>query len=687
MTDVKDPTTLGASWDSTGVNFALHAPGASSVELCLFDHNGQPQNCTDLPHFDDGTFHGYVPGCRAGQHYGYRVHGTYDPSAGLYYNPSKLLIDPYARQLSGPVSWTDSVFGHDLAIDLDQPMRRSTLDSAASIPKAIVQGPVHHPLHARPAIPWSECIIYETNVRGYTMRHPAVPEADRGRFLGMSNREVLEYIRALGVTTIELMPVHAFVDESFLIDRGLRNYWGYNSINFFAPETRLYSHDGVHEFREMVNAIHDAGLEVLLDVVYNHTAEGGKHGPTLSFRGIDNHSYYRTPVGSPGEYVNDTGCGNTLNADSPAVQKLVLDSLRYWSRDMGVDGFRFDLCPILGRSMQGFDAQHPLLAQIESDPQLAELKLIAEPWDVGPGGYQLGHFSDRWSEWNDQYRDSVRRFWRGDAAEAPTFARRLHGSSDIFESRGRMPRASINFVSSHDGFTLLDTVSYENRHNHANGEQNRDGHQHNYSSNHGVEGPAESLTINQLRRRQRLNMLASLLLSQGTPMLLAGDEFGNSQNGNNNAYAQDNDTGWINWSEADRDPDFNDSVRQLIWLRRKHSLLRHHDYRHGHTENENGHPDIRWLTPAGEELSAEQWKHDRALILLLTETGDSQGGDEPPVAAAFLMNAARQRVDFELPAIDVDGTWNLVFSSCEISHIKPGHWRLPNRSSACFLFD
>ncbi len=686
MTDVQDPTTLGANWDGAGVSFALHAAGASSVELCLFDKAGQRHSCSDLPHCDNGVFHGYLPGCQPGQHYGYRVHGTYDPSAGLFYNPSKLLIDPYARLLSGPVVWSDAVYGHDLSLDLKQPMRRSLLDSAAFIPKAIVQGTDKQPLRARPAVPWSESIIYETNVRGYTMLHPAVAEADRGRFLGMRNQDVLEYIKALGVTTIELMPVHAFVDESFLVDRDLRNYWGYNSINFFAPETRLYSNDGVHEFRDMVNAIHDAGLEVILDVVYNHTAEGGKHGPTLSFRGVDNLSYYRTPAASPGEYINDTGCGNTLNADSPAVQKMILDSLRYWSRDMGVDGFRFDLCPILGRSMKGFDTQHPLLKRIESDPLLADLKLIAEPWDVGPGGYQLGHFSDRWSEWNDQYRDSVRRFWRGDAAEAPILARRLHGSSDIFESKGRTPRASINFISSHDGFTLIDTVSYEQRHNVANGEDNQDGHQHNYSSNHGVEGPTEIAEINQLRRRQRLNMLASLLLSQGTPMILAGDEFGNSQGGNNNAYAQDNETGWLDWREIEHDPGFLDSVRQLVWLRRMHSLLRHDDYRHGHKENGTGHPDIRWLTPAGEELSAEQWQHDRALMLMLTETDSARDGVQPPTAAAVLLNAASQSVDFKLPTIDIEGTWQLAFASCDIDNTEPGRWQLPNRSAACFLF-
>ena len=685
MTDAQDPTNLGASWDGSGVNFALYAPGASGAEICLFDAAGNQYRCFDLPHYHDGVFHGYLPGCEPGQHYGYRVHGKYDPANGLFYNSSKLLIDPYARQLSGPVVWSDALFGHDLSVELKEPMRRCHLDSAAFVPKAIVTG---HPqaMHARPGVPWSETIIYELNVRGYTMQHPALSEADRGRFLGLSNRAVLEYLKALGVTAIELMPVQSFVDESFLGDRGLRNFWGYNSINFFAPECRLYADNGIHEFREMVNAIHDAGLEVILDVVYNHTAEGGKHGPTLSFRGIDNLSYYRTPADAPGEYVNDTGCGNTLNADSPAVQNIVLDSLRYWYQDMGVDGFRFDLCPILGRRTTGFDAHHPLLTRIENDPVLANAKLIAEPWDVGPGGYQLGHFSERWSEWNDQYRDSVRRFWRGDDKEAATFARRLHGSADIFESKGRTPRASINFVSSHDGFTLLDAVSYEQRHNLANGESNRDGHHHNYSSNHGVEGPTDAVEINQLRRRQRLNLLTSLLLSQGTPMLLAGDEFGNSQAGNNNAYAQDNEIGWIDWGDIARDRGFVDSVRQLIWLRRNYALLRHDDYRHGHKSNGNGHPDIKWLSPAGKELNAEQWKHDRTLQLLLTETGAIQTSDQQPVAAALLVNAASQSVDFELPAIDMEGAWTLEFSSCEIDNSAAGKLQLRDRSCACFLF-
>ena len=687
MTDTIDPTTLGANWDGDGVSFALSAAGADRVELCLYDKSGEPQACHDLPHCDDGIFHGYLGGCQPGQHYGYRVHGRYDPAAGLFYNPSKLLIDPYARLLSGPVVWSDALYGHDLSVGIDQPMRRSLMDSAAFVPKAIVSGSRGLASHPRPRIPWSETIIYELNVRGFTMRHPAVTERDRGRFLGLKNKEVLDYLKVLGVTAIELMPVHAFIDENFLSERGLRNYWGYNSINFFAPETRLGCNDGIHEFREMVNSIHDAGLEVVLDVVYNHTAEGGKHGPTLSFRGIDNLAYYRTPRTSPGEYVNDTGCGNTLNADSPVVQNIILDSLRYWSRDMGVDGFRFDLCPILGRSETGFDSRHPLLSRIENDPLLAQTKLIAEPWDVGPGGYRLGHFSPRWSEWNDQFRDSVRRFWRGDDAEAATLAKRLHGSADIFEASGRTPRSSINFVSSHDGFTLLDAVSYEQRHNLDSGEENRDGHQHNYSCNYGKEGATDDSGINQLRRRQRLNMLSSLLLAQGTPMLLAGDEFGNSQSGNNNAYAQDNEISWIDWSDNDKDPKFLDAVRQLIWLRRNHALLRHNDYRHGHKSNGNGHPDINWLTPAGDSLSAQQWQHDRALMLILTETSATAHDSRKPAAAAMLINAALGDVEFNLPAVGTKGNWRLAFASCEIDNKKVNRWLLPDRSSACFLYE
>jgi len=543
--------TLGANWDGAGVNFALYSESASAVELCLFDGAGETEGRFFLPACDEGVWHGYLPGCKPGQQYGYRVQGNYDPAAGLRFNSNKLLIDPYAKQLSGQLTWSKAVFGFDTDDGHKDDQVPSTLDSAAFVPKAVVQGSGEQVPRPAPPIPWQDTIIYEVNVRGYTMLHPAVPAADRGRFRGLSNAHLLDYLKALGITSIELMPVHAFVDEDFLTERGLHNYWGYNSLSFFAPETRYLSGTDIDEFRSMVNAIHDAGLEVILDVVYNHTAEGDRLGPTLSFRGIDNLTYYRTPADSPGDYVNDTACGNTLNIDHPRVQALVCDSLCYWSRDMGVDGFRFDLCSILGRTTNGFDPQHAFFERIGNEPMLRDVKLIAEPWDLGPGGYQLGNFPSRWSEWNDQYRDAVRRFWRGDDSQTSEFARRLHGSADIFEQRGRSPRASVNYITSHDGLTLLDLVCYEQRHNENNGEDNRDGHHHNFGCNYGVEGVTSDEKINQLRRRQRLNMLASLLLSQGTPMLLGGDEFGNSQHGNNNAYAQDNEIGWIDWTAPD----------------------------------------------------------------------------------------------------------------------------------------
>ena len=453
-------------------------------------------------------------------------------------------------------------------------------------------------------------IFYEANVRGFTMRHPAVAEADRGKFQGMRNAGVIEYLKALGVTAIEFMPVHAFIDEHHLVKRGLRNFWGYNSISFFAPSSRYAQADAATEFRDMVRAIHDAGIEVVLDVVYNHTGEGGADGPTLSFRGIDNLAYYRTEPGDHGVYVNDTGTGNTVNVDHPNVQQLIMDSLRYWHREMGVDGFRFDLATILGRTPHGYSPVHPLLEAISHDGALHDAVLVAEPWDPGPGGYQLGGFPPRWSEWNDRYRDDVRRFWRGDVGSAGDFAKRLHGSADLFERNARPPFASVNFVASHDGFTLADVVSYEHRHNEPNREGNKDGHAHNCSCNYGVEGPTDDAHIGDLRRRQRLNMLATLLVSQGTPLLLAGDEFGHSQFGNNNAYAQDNETGWLDWSLLDDDPDFARMVRNLIHLRRQEPLLRGPRFLHEEAE-------VAWLSPDGDRLSEDDWQEGRAFILSL----------------------------------------------------------------------
>jgi glycogen operon protein len=654
------PAPLGASPDADGTNFALYSAGATQVEVCLFDAEGRETSRHMLPDCSDHVWHGYLPGCRAGQLYGYRVHGDYKPEAGLRFNPNKLLIDPYARQLQGDLRWSSEVFDF-LPGSRDGELRLNPADSSPFVPKSVVLAAQPAAETRRPGTAWSDTIIYETNLRGFTMNHPALPKADRGRFTGLSNGEVLKYLKALGITAIELMPVQAFIDEQALHLRGLRNLWGYNTINFFAPAMRYSGADGISEFRSMVDAMHDTGIEVILDIAYNHTGESDELGPSLCFRGIDNLSYYRTLPDDPGTYINDTGCGNTIDADQIVVQQLVIDSLRHWAVNMGVDGFRFDLATVLGRSATGFSAAHPLLQAISTDPLLKNKKLIAEPWDPGPGGYQLGRFPAGWSEWNDQFRDTVRRFWRGDSHQTGELAKRLHGSADIFEQTGRAPWASTNFVSSHDGFPLADVVSYERRHNEANGENNQDGHRHNYSHNCGVEGKTSAPEILAVRRRYRLNMLATLLLAQGTPMLLAGDELGNSQQGNNNAYAQDNPVGWIDWSAAETDPEFLDSVRQLIRLRRSTALLRQPMYRHGHTKNSAGHPDILWCNPDGTAMSANDWHSANAFCLIFTATGQFS----PPAvrAVALLINASESEVLFDPAIPGSSASWDVVFAS------------------------
>lgn len=636
------PAPLGATPDDDGVNFAVYASVAETVDLCLFDAAGKPVSACPLPARSDGVWHGYLPGCRPGQRYGYRVHGPWQPEAGLRCNPHKLLIDPYCRALDGSFIWQQAVFDY---VPGAAELTMSTLDSSPYVPRSVVCSPLDVPASDGPRIPWSETVIYETNVRGYTMRHPAVADAERGTFAGMKNREILAYLKSLGITSVELLPVQAYIDEHHLAKRGLRNFWGYNTVAFFAPMPRLATGDARREFLDMVNAIHDAGMEVILDIVFNHTGESDGTGPTLSFRGFDNHAYYRLEPQDPANYVNDTGTGNTFNADHPRARALVVDCLRYWSGELGVDGFRFDLATILGRHAHGFSPEHPLLHAISSDPLLADVKLIAEPWDPGPGGYQLGNFPDRWAEWNDQYRDTARRFWRGDEQMNGRFAQRLHGSADIFDHRGRAPYASVNFVTSHDGFTLADLVSYEHRHNEANGEDNRDGHAHNYSCNHGIEGDTGDEAILAARRRHRLNLLASLLLSQGTPMLLAGDEFGNSQGGNNNAYAQDNETGWLDWSGLDDDPDFAGEVRELIQLRRDWPLLRLSEYLHGETVIGSSSLHIHWLNSQGNEMNEGDWSGPSPFKVMLAESSR----DGVKSRAAVLFNNGDESVDFRLP--------------------------------------
>ncbi len=673
-----DPGQLGSTPVEGGTNFALYSAAATRVELCLFDGEGHETQRYDLPDCHKDVWHGFVPGIAAGQGYGYRVHGEWVTSQGLRCNPAKLLTDPYARELRGALHWDRALFGHRES----STAKADRQDSAPFMPKSVVIGRADA-ANRKPLRAWRDSIIYETNVRGFTMRHPGLSNAERGKFAGLSNGQIIDYLKALGITAIELLPVHAFADEHFLHQRGLKNFWGYNSMSFFAPAQRYANSDATGEFRAMVGALHDANIEVILDVVYNHTAEGDANGPTLNLRGIDNLAYYRVMPHSPGDYVNDTGTGNTLNVDHIRTQQLVVDSLRYWAGEMGVDGFRFDLAPVLGRYFTGYDSNHPLLQKITQDKTLRHCKLIAEPWDIGPGGYQLGHFPPGWAEWNDRYRDVVRQYWRGDERQSPAIARRLHGSADIFEVSGRPPSASINFITSHDGFTLRDLVSYERPHNLANGEDNRDGHQHNYSANYGKEGETNDVSIVSLRDRQRRNLLATLLLSQGTPMLLAGDEIGHTQSGNNNAYAQDNDTGWLDWGSMDEA--LLADVRKLIALRQDLALLRQNGYRHARSVNARGLANIEWRAPDGEELHGLDWHHAHALTMLLvaTERDDPPAGDDQ--AMALVMNPTARSIEFSLPDIADNGGWQLAFASSETTQLLAGGDRLATsaHSIAC----
>lgn len=661
----------GATPVDGGVNFAVYSSSAESIELCLFDGRQETARLP-LPSRTGNTWHGFVPGCSAGQAYGFRAHGRFAPDEGLRFNAHKLLMDPYARRLQGAFRWAPAVY--DYLQSSSAKLKLNKEDSAPFVPKCLVTDNTPSASVRRPEIPWRDMIIYEANVRGYTMQHPDIPESERGRFRGMRNGQILDHLVSLGITSLELMPVFEFIDEQHLHEIGLRNLWGYNTINFFAPTGRYLAENDVHEFREMVDAIHDAGIEVILDVVYNHTGEGGSHGPTLCYRGLDNKTYYRTKADDPGEYVNDTGCGNTLDADQPEVQALIVESLRYWHRAMGVDGFRFDLAPVLGRSAAGFRSDHPLLKIISEDKALKDVKLIAEPWDLGPHGYQLGRFPRRWAEWNDRYRDDVRRFWRGDPAFAARLARSLHGSSDIFELTGREPTASINFVASHDGFTLYDLVSYESRHNEANGEGNRDGHRHNFSSNGGVEGETDDPDILARRRQRRLNLLATLLFSQGTPMLLGGDEVGNSQQGNNNAYAQDNATGWIDWRGLEADPDFTDAVRKLIRLRHEIGVLRRDYFAHDEAE-------IAWYSSGGQAMQDEDWQEYRSFSVVLRDTHERHDRS----IVAVLVNGTEHPVTYQLPSIAGNDDWQLCYASAEPNPTRQpdGSWYLAAESVVC----
>ena len=604
------PHPCGASWDGEGTNFALFSANATKVELCLFDERGERElERIVLPEYTNQIWHGYLPDVGPATVYGYRVHGPYEPLVGHRFNPNKLLLDPHACGHTGELHWNPALFGYQMETMDDRTFDER--DSAPYMPKCVVVDPSFEWSEARShkRIPWDHTIIYEMHVRGFTKQFPKMKEKLQGTFAGLGQKEVVDYIRSLGVTSVELLPIHAFVNDSHLLEKGVTNYWGYNSIGFFAPDPRYASEreQTLREFKEMVARLHEGGLEVILDVVYNHTAEGNERGPTLSFKGIDNRSYYRLLFDNPRYYINDTGTGNTLNLSHGRVIQMVLDSLRYWVQQTQVDGFRFDLGTILAREPNGFDNQSGFLKACTQDPVLNTVKLIAEPWDCGPGGYQVGEFPPGWAEWNDKFRDNVRDFSKGDVG-ASALSTRLVASPHLFDRLGRRPSASINFITAHDGFTLNDIVTYNDKHNEANGEGNRDGSSDNRSWNCGVEGPTDDLEINRLRDRQLRNLLATLLLSQGTPMLLAGDEFRRSQRGNNNAYCQDTEISWFDWNIGEKGKSLVQFVRKLTNLRHEYPILRRNRFLTGQFVEEVGVKDVTWINANGSEMTPEQWQ-------------------------------------------------------------------------------
>ena len=674
-----EPYPLGATWDGQGVNFALFSEHAEKVELCLFDAKGRRETARiPLPERTDQVWHGYLPEARPGLLYGYRVHGPYDPEQGYRFNPNKLLLDPYAKGIVGELLWSDAHFGYRMGSDKED-LSFDRRDSAPGMPKCKVADPAFTWGKDRPpCIPKHELIIYELHVKGFTMLHPEVPEPLRGTYAGMSTAPVVDYLLRLGVNAVELMPVHAFIDERHLIEKGLRNYWGYNSIGFLAPDMRYSATGTASEFKTMVKTLHSAGIEVILDVVYNHTAEGNHLGPTLSFRGIDNSAYYRLMPDDPRHYMDFTGTGNTLNMVHPRVLQLIMDSLRYWVQEMHVDGFRFDLASALARELYEVDRLGAFFDIIHQDPVLSQVKLIAEPWDLGEGGYQVGNFPVGWMEWNGEYRDAVRAYWKGDGGHIGELGYRLTGSSDLYGSGGRSPFASVNFVTAHDGFTLQDLVSYNEKHNEANGENNRDGHDHNLSWNCGAEGPSDDPAINALRERQKRNFLATLLLSQGVPMLLAGDEIGRSQQGNNNAYCQDQALSWLDWELDDARGELLAYVRRLVALRNGHPIFRRRHFFQGRSIRGSEVKDITWYTPEGQEMSDEEWQqhHARALGVLLVgealEQVDPQGRRLEDDDFLLLINAHHEDLSFRLPDWPPQGTWLRVLDTAEPQLWKDG---------------
>ena len=661
---------LGASYDGSGTNFGLFSEVAERVELCLFDADGT-ETRVELPEVDGFVWHAFLPGIEPGQRYGYRVHGPNDPDHGLRCNPAKLLLDPYAKAIDGRIDWHQSLFGYDFG----DPDSHNDDDSAGHMPKCVVTNPffdwgVDRPPHHA----YADSVIYETHVKGMTQRHPGVPEQLRGTYAAVAHPVIVEHLKSLGVTAVELMPVHHFVNDSTLLDKGLANYWGYNTIGFLAPDSKYASNTTpggqVQEFKAMVRTLHQAGIEVILDVVYNHTGEGNHLGPTLSLRGIDNAAYYRLVEDSAQHYMDYTGTGNTLNVRHPHVLQLIMDSLRYWITEMHVDGFRFDLAATLAREFYDVDRLSTFFDLVQQDPVVSQVKLIAEPWDVGPGGYQVGNFPPQWTEWNGKYRDTVRDFWRGEPATIGEFAARLTGSADLYESSGRRPVASINFVTAHDGFTLLDLVSYQEKHNEANGDDNNDGENDNRSWNCGVEGPTDDAAIIALRAQQRRNLLATLFLSQGVPMICHGDELGRTQQGNNNGYCQDNALTWMDWDNID--VGLLAFTRRIAELRRAHPIFRRRWFFDGRPVRRRGQdtlPDLEWFTPEGAEMTEEDWDSGfgRAIGVYLNGQGIAgrDGRGQRVIDDSFLLcfSAHHEPIDFRMPAVEYGPGWEIVLDT------------------------
>ncbi|BBY22120.1 glycogen debranching protein GlgX [Mycobacterium stomatepiae] len=658
---------LGATYDGAGTNFALFSELAERVELCLFDADGTETRIT-LPEVDYYVWHGYIPAIEPGQRYGYRVHGSYEPAEGLRYNPNKLLLDPYSKAIDGTFDWNQSLFSYNFG----EPDSRNDDDSATSMPKSVVINPFFDWGNDRPpSHEYADSVIYEAHVKGLTQTHPDIPEQIRGTYGAVAHPVILDHLKSLGITAIELMPVHHFANDSTLVERGLSNYWGYNTIGFFAPDFKYSSGTSpggqVQEFKAMVRALHEAGIEVILDVVYNHTAEGNHLGPTLSMRGIDNPAYYRLVDDDKQYYMDYTGTGNSLNVGHPHALQLIMDSLRYWVTEMHVDGFRFDLASTLAREFYDVDKLSTFFELVQQDPTVSQVKLIAEPWDVGPGGYQVGNFPPQWTEWNGKYRDTVRDFWRGEPATLDEFAYRLSGSADLYEHTGRRPVASINFVIAHDGFTLRDLVSYNEKHNEANGEGNNDGESHNRSWNCGAEGPTDDAGINELRARQQRNFITTLLLSQGVPMICHGDELGRTQDGNNNGYCQDSELTWINWDDADKD--LLEFTRTVSALRAKHPVFRRRRFFSGKPvgrRGQDGLPDIAWFAPDGDEMTDEDWgaSFAKSVAVFLNGHGisDRDARGQRVLDDSFLLcfNAHYEPLEFTLPPKEFGASWQVV---------------------------